>query len=488
MKPSKKEKKPRVVVSRGSRAWARAPWWGWVGRRPWAGLGVAELALLQRDAGGEALRVVCSASTGLFIEQAICELCPDARVVACGETYDDDFVKLRLVGGCFECKVEGRTVAIGGEYDGCADVRWAESRFADDDDCLAETRRLAVSGFGADFVLPSHANAKKKKKKEEGGIVRLYVAPFLIERETATTKKEEEEEEEEELGVEEATSSSSSSSSSELKVGFLGTGAARPSAARGESGILATWPEFRLLADCGVGTSSFLDDPATIDAVWVSHHHLDHAGGLPSVVSAVLEAKARAAKDNRAAAAALREGRAPERRRSGSVVLVAPPRVLRFWDIARRALGLSPVRCVQLEGATHVFRNEDVELVSVRVEHCRDSYALIARHRRAKERLVFSGDCRPSDALVAKARRGPPTILVHEATFSDDRKADAISKRHSTVSEALEVARRIEPRATVLTHFSQHLFARGAPPVPATAARRRGPRGRGPRGTSSCCD
>jgi len=57
------------------------------------------------------------------------------------------------------------------------------------------------------------------------------------------------------------------------------------------------------------------------------------------------------------------------------------------------------------------------------------------------------------DALV-EAGRGA-TLLIHEATFGDDRVADARQKRHSTRGEALDVAARMGARRTILTHLSQ---------------------------------
>jgi ribonuclease Z len=46
-------------------------------------------------------------------------------------------------------------------------------------------------------------------------------------------------------------------------------------------------------------------------------------------------------------------------------------------------------------------------------------------------------------------------LLIHEATFEDGMEAEAALKRHSTVGEALDVARRMDARCTILTHFSQ---------------------------------
>lgn len=46
-------------------------------------------------------------------------------------------------------------------------------------------------------------------------------------------------------------------------------------------------------------------------------------------------------------------------------------------------------------------------------------------------------------------------LLIHEATFDDAMEPDAVAKRHSTVGQALEVARRMNAASVILTHFSQ---------------------------------
>jgi ribonuclease Z len=46
------------------------------------------------------------------------------------------------------------------------------------------------------------------------------------------------------------------------------------------------------------------------------------------------------------------------------------------------------------------------------------------------------------------------TLLVHEATFEDELQDEAITKKHSTTAEALEVAAAAGAYRTLLTHFS----------------------------------
>lgn len=46
-------------------------------------------------------------------------------------------------------------------------------------------------------------------------------------------------------------------------------------------------------------------------------------------------------------------------------------------------------------------------------------------------------------------------MLLHEATFDDERQGDAIAKRHSTMGEAIAVGKEMRARRILLTHFSQ---------------------------------
>ena len=73
--------------------------------------------------------------------------------------------------------------------------------------------------------------------------------------------------------------------------------------------------------------------------------------------------------------------------------------------------------------------------------------------------VVYSGDTRPCALLNAAGRNAG--LLVHEATFDDDRLGDAKAKKHSTVGEALSAGHAMALRGLlVLTHFSQR-YPRG---------------------------
>ena len=69
-----------------------------------------------------------------------------------------------------------------------------------------------------------------------------------------------------------------------VEVRFLGSGNAFAAGGRGHACILVTAPEGRILLDCGGSALPAITsacDPATIDAVAITHLHGDHFGGLP---------------------------------------------------------------------------------------------------------------------------------------------------------------------------------------------------------------
>jgi len=90
-------------------------------------------------------------------------------------------------------------------------------------------------------------------------------------------------------------------------------------------------------------------------------------------------------------------------------------------------------------------------LNTVNVLHRTKALGLIVTHQDGW-RLVYSGDTMPSDTL-AQAGEGA-TLLIHEATMGDDQEEMAHAKAHSTISQAIDVAKRMRAQNVLLTHFS----------------------------------
>ena len=90
--------------------------------------------------------------------------------------------------------------------------------------------------------------------------------------------------------------------------------------------------------------------------------------------------------------------------------------------------------------------NPDIECLlknaqTVRVTHCPDAFAVVLDIKDDTNvyRVSYSGDCRPSSDF-AKAGQNSD-ILIHEATFDDEMKSEAVAKKHCTIGEALEIGK-----------------------------------------------
>lgn len=97
-----------------------------------------------------------------------------------------------------------------------------------------------------------------------------------------------------------------------------------------------------------------------------------------------------------------------------------------------------------------------VELINVPVIHCPQACGIILTLQTGAEqttKIVFSGDTRPCDTLVTWGEGAD--LLIHEATFEDDKAVEAVAKKHSTIAEAIDVATRMNASSLIMTHFSQ---------------------------------
>ncbi|KAF5555585.1 ribonuclease Z [Fusarium napiforme] len=102
-----------------------------------------------------------------------------------------------------------------------------------------------------------------------------------------------------------------------------------------------------------------------------------------------------------------------------------------------------------------VIENGDFGLRTIKrvpVPHCWLSYGT-ELELTSGLRIAYSGDCRPSNEFARECEGAH--LLIHECTFDDDMLAHAKKKGHSTMGEALEIARKMKARRTLLTHFSQ---------------------------------
>ncbi|KAJ5311975.1 hypothetical protein N7508_002805 [Penicillium antarcticum] len=285
---------------------------------------------------------------------------------------------------------------------------------------------------------------------------------------------------------------------SDAEIIALGTGSSIPSKYRNVSANLVKVPGYGYyLLDCGENTLGQLKrvfEPEELSEVfqnlrmiWISHLHADHHLGTASVIKAwyqenyglntapaqretdlemILQEKRLSVVSDDAMISWLEEYSAVEDFGFDKVLpLTAHPEVSGSQIITRLTYRHRPDNVFSGRRTSMSFNDRCSPLTSLlksatglenlltcRVKHCKGALAvsLVFPHG---FKISYSGDCRPS-AKFASIGQGS-TVLIHEATFGPDMVGSAMAKRHSTSAEAIEVGRRMQARAILLTHFSQ---------------------------------
>ncbi len=163
---------------------------------------------------------------------------------------------------------------------------------------------------------------------------------------------------------------------------------------RANSAVLVTAESFRLLIDCGQGVPQAVwqrsDDADFIDAVYFTHLHVDHCGGLPALV------------DHMAA-----------RGRTKPLPILAPDdgldRVASALAFAAWPSAALPFP-VPLLPATEQNHIGPLRLATAQTDHAATNYSL--RLERGEASFFYSGDGRPTEA--SRALMTGARVAFHE--------------------------------------------------------------------------
>jgi ribonuclease Z len=90
------------------------------------------------------------------------------------------------------------------------------------------------------------------------------------------------------------------------------------------------------------------------------------------------------------------------------------------------------------------------KIVAVEVDHCPQSYGCLIITNN-DEKILYSGDTVPCQNLMNYAKNCK--VLIHEATLADQSEM-ASQKKHTTVRQAIELAKQVKAWRLILTHFS----------------------------------
>jgi len=281
-----------------------------------------------------------------------------------------------------------------------------------------------------------------------------------------------------------------------LTATFLGTGAATPTVDRNVAGLAVQREGETILFDCGEGNQRQMMRYGvgfSFTEIFFTHYHADHILGVTGLLRTMgLQDRTapvtlygpRGAQRILGAAIALgiernkfpveiNEVKPGDRLRREQYDIVVfetehRPDTIGFALAEHTRLGrFNPERALELgvpEGPLwgRLHKGETIVLEDGRSVAPAD---LVGAPRRGRT-LVYSGDTRPSLAVVEAARGAD--LLIHEATFGSDELDRAKETGHSTAAEAARVAVEAGVRRLVLTHISPR-YTRDAPELLAEA-------------------
>ncbi|MFN0278310.1 MAG: MBL fold metallo-hydrolase [Pyrinomonadaceae bacterium] len=222
-----------------------------------------------------------------------------------------------------------------------------------------------------------------------------------------------------------------------MKLVVLGSGSTVPHPKRSSSGFWLETGGGKLLLDCSATVplrmaQERLDWP-NLDAIWISHFHLDHCGGLLPLLAGVKHSD-------------YMKGRKKPLRIFGSKGL--KELIAKFNDVNNYRLLEQPfpVEIVEIEENKKFEILPGVEAVALKTPHTTESHAIRFRDLDGKT-LVYSADTGFSETVAEFANA--VDLFILECTFVRDKPAE----KHLELAEAMSLISHAQPKRAMLTHF-----------------------------------
>ena len=222
-----------------------------------------------------------------------------------------------------------------------------------------------------------------------------------------------------------------------MKLIVLGSGTAVPHPTRSSPGFWLETESGSILLDCSASAIHRMAqenlDWANLDAIWISHFHLDHCGGLAPFLFGTKHAPQT---QNRKKTLRIIGAK-------GLKKLIAAFDEATYYNLLKQPF---PVEIVEVEPLEDFQILPQVTAVSMKSLHTAESLAIHIRDSNDKM-FVYMSDTSFDKSLWAFA--GNVDLLVMECSFFKDKP----SKKHLELAEAMFLVRYAKPRRAVLTHF-----------------------------------
>jgi len=243
-----------------------------------------------------------------------------------------------------------------------------------------------------------------------------------------------------------------------MKITFLGTASASVTSHRDNVSILVDSDPDLILMDCSGNPAGKLlklgYDPNDLDVILLSHLHIDHCYGLPTLLFHMF----------------LND-------RNKSLQIMVPKDEAQDLDQQMEVYHLKKyltkfeIEIIPVSGddIDEIWRSDANRISAVKGEHSRMNLAYRIDRQTERKSVTFSGDTRPNQKIRELAAN--TDLLVHESTYLESHQQLASDYGHSTAIEAAEVARDASVKKLALIHMelsdgiSENLFRQQAQSV-----------------------
>ncbi|MEQ1921815.1 MAG: ribonuclease Z [Pyrinomonadaceae bacterium] len=222
-----------------------------------------------------------------------------------------------------------------------------------------------------------------------------------------------------------------------MKLTVLGSGTSIPHPKRSSSGYWLQTSGGTVLLDCSASAIHRMPEESldwtALGAIWISHFHLDHCGGLAPFLTGTKHSSQ------------MQQRTEPLRILGpvGSKALLTRFDGVNNYRLLEQPF---PVEVIEVDALVPFEILPGVEAVAMKTPHTGESHAIHIRDVDEKT-LVYSADTGFDESVATFANR--VDLFILECSFVRDKPVE----KHLELAEAMFLVRKAQPKRAMLTHF-----------------------------------